>query len=119
MTIEPQVDQTPEQEQYEDQAPEETRYDEMEAPNQGSYEDQPEVVSREPEAQVPAESQQPEVNASVDESGDLARMVSQLDPVIQRELWSKILSFAQQRIPAETALHLAARAIEDELRKYF
>lgn len=85
-----------------DQKAEETRYDEMEAPNQDSYEDQP--VS-EPEPEEPASY------ASV-----LADHISSLDDFIQQRLWSKIQSYATQKLPPATALNLAVRAIEAELR---
>lgn len=50
------------------------------------------------------------------EANPLANLVTSLDPVIQERVWSKIVGYTKQRLPAATALNLVVRAIESEIR---
>ncbi|HBS03964.1 MAG TPA: hypothetical protein DEA96_03290 [Leptospiraceae bacterium] len=70
-----------------------------------------EGVPPDPEPEPEKESEQAASYASV-----LADHISSLDDFIQQRLWSKIQSYATQKLPPATALNLAVRAIEAELR---
>ncbi len=59
---------------------------------------------------------EPEPGEAASYASVLADHISSLDDFIQQRLWSKIQSYATQKLPPATALNLAVRAIEAELR---